>query len=181
MNIKEAKDKGKAFGYVLAQKKDELNKVTSKTDLVDFVKRTCGPEIKGDSEQEKYLDNMIKTINTSPFSKGLMFVYNIILKGEGLGSFDQSKKDRKKESRKADRYKHLIGKIIKIEDMEGELRYSGKKGVVEYVDDMGQLHGTWGGCAVIPETDSFKVLNEKKMRERQAQKDAWKYNNTLRN
>ena len=33
-------------------------------------------------------------------------------------------------------------------------------GVVEYIDDIGQLHGTWGGLAVIPEVDEFVILEQ---------------------
>lgn len=36
-------------------------------------------------------------------------------------------------------------------------RYDGATGVVTHIDDMGQLHGTWGGLAVIPEEDDFVV------------------------
>lgn len=63
--------------------------------------------------------------------------------------------------RSAERYKDLVGKKIQIIDMEGEPRYNSKIGVVEFVDSIGQLHGTWGGCAVIPGHDFFKVLSEK--------------------
>ena len=52
----------------------------------------------------------------------------------------------------------LIGKKIKILDMEGEIEYTGRVGVVESVDDAGQLHGTWGGCAVIPGVDSYEEV-----------------------
>ena len=38
----------------------------------------------------------------------------------------------------------MTGKKVLIIDMDGEPRYAGKSGVVEYVDSMGQLHGTWG-------------------------------------
>ena len=55
-------------------------------------------------------------------------------------------------------YKKLIGKTIRIDFMYGEPRYAGKTGVVTLVDDAYQLHGTWGGCAVIPGTDSYTVL-----------------------
>lgn len=57
---------------------------------------------------------------------------------------------------------HLIGKTIRIDEMEDEPRYVGRIGVVEYVDDIGQLHGTWGGLAVIPGTDHFTVLTDGK-------------------
>ena len=55
-------------------------------------------------------------------------------------------------------YDDLIGKKIRIIDMAGEPDYAGKEGVVERIDSLGQLHGTWGGLAVQPENDSFKVI-----------------------
>jgi len=51
-----------------------------------------------------------------------------------------------------------VGKTIRIDAMAGEPQYSGKVGTVEYVDDEGQLHGTWGGAAVIPGEDLYTVL-----------------------
>lgn len=53
----------------------------------------------------------------------------------------------------------MVGKTIRIEYMEGEPQYRGKEGKVTHVDDMCQLHGTWGGCALIPETDSYIIVN----------------------
>ena len=52
----------------------------------------------------------------------------------------------------------LVGKKILIIYMEGEPQYSGKTGYVERVDSIGQLHGTWGGCAIIPTVDMFEVI-----------------------
>ena len=37
-----------------------------------------------------------------------------------------------------------IGDTIRIIEMKGEPKYSGKIGTVEHVDDIGQIHGTWG-------------------------------------
>ena len=51
-----------------------------------------------------------------------------------------------------------IGDKLKIIWMEGEPQYAGKEGVVTFIDDMGTIHGTWGGCGLIPETDSWKVI-----------------------
>ena len=34
----------------------------------------------------------------------------------------------------------------------------GKEGTVEYIDSMGQIFGTWGGLAILPEEDRFEVL-----------------------
>ena len=53
-----------------------------------------------------------------------------------------------------------IGDKIRIISMDGEPHYSGKVGVVEHIDDLGQIHGTWGGCAIIPSVDSFEIINE---------------------
>lgn len=47
------------------------------------------------------------------------------------------------------------GTTVKIEYMSGEPAYAGRVGMVERIDDMGQLHGTWGGCALIPGEDIF--------------------------
>ena len=36
--------------------------------------------------------------------------------------------------------------------------YVGREGVVEHIDSIGQLHGTWGGLAVIPGEDKFVII-----------------------
>ena len=53
-----------------------------------------------------------------------------------------------------------VGQKIRIIDMDGEPHYTGREGVITHIDDMGQLHGTWGGLAVVPETDSYELINE---------------------
>ena len=40
------------------------------------------------------------------------------------------------------------GDKVRIVEMMGEPRYSGREGIVETIDDAGQVHGTWGGCAL---------------------------------
>lgn len=51
-----------------------------------------------------------------------------------------------------------VGDKIKIIFMDGESEYLGKVGIVEYIDDIGQIHSTWGGCALIPNVDRFEVV-----------------------
>ena len=51
-----------------------------------------------------------------------------------------------------------VGDIIKIINMVGEPQYSGKIGIVETIDDLGQIHGTWGGCALIPNVDLYEII-----------------------
>jgi hypothetical protein len=53
-----------------------------------------------------------------------------------------------------------IGDKIKIINMKGEDHYSGREGVIEYIDGLDQLHGTWGGLAVIPGEDEFEVIQK---------------------
>ena len=54
---------------------------------------------------------------------------------------------------------YKVGQCIKIIHLEGEdNRYDGKEGAIEDIDVIGQLHGTWGGQAVIPEADEFIVI-----------------------
>lgn len=40
------------------------------------------------------------------------------------------------------------GDIIHIYHMFGESEYSGREGVVRLIDDIGQIHGSWGGLAL---------------------------------
>ena len=52
-----------------------------------------------------------------------------------------------------------LNKTIRINYMDGEPNYTGRTGVVRSVDDIGQLHGTWGGLAVDPKVDSISLAN----------------------
>ena len=51
-----------------------------------------------------------------------------------------------------------IGDKIKIIHMEGESHYKGREGIDTHIDDAGQIHGTWGGCAIVSEVDEFIIL-----------------------
>lgn len=42
---------------------------------------------------------------------------------------------------------------------ESEKRLIGKSGVVTYVGDMGDIHGTWGGIGILP-NDQYHVIKE---------------------
>lgn len=54
-----------------------------------------------------------------------------------------------------------VGDTIRIIEMQGEPQYTGREGVVRSIDDMGQLHGSWGGLAVIPGEDQFELITRK--------------------
>lgn len=48
-------------------------------------------------------------------------------------------------------------RIIRLDDPYDKT-YPGRTGTVEMIDSMGQLHGTWGGLAVIPEVDTYEII-----------------------
>ena len=51
-----------------------------------------------------------------------------------------------------------VGTKIRIIYMDGEPHYAGREGTVIYIDSIGQLHGTWGGLAVVPGIDEIEVI-----------------------
>lgn len=55
-------------------------------------------------------------------------------------------------------------RIIRMNDDGGKdlqaRMYNGRSGVVEHIDSIGQMHGTWGGLAVIPEVDNYEILRQ---------------------
>ena len=55
---------------------------------------------------------------------------------------------------------YKVGMKIHIHRMDDPYasNYAGREGVITHIDDMGQLHGTWGGLALIPGTDNFEVI-----------------------
>ena len=57
--------------------------------------------------------------------------------------------------------KYEVGMIVFIihivDDSED---YFGRVGVIEKIDDIGQLHGSWGGLALIPNVDEFVVVGD---------------------
>lgn len=59
---------------------------------------------------------------------------------------------------KKDLQEKYLGRKIMIVSMLGEPQYSGRAGMVELVDDEGQLHGSWGGLALQPENDKFVII-----------------------
>ena len=55
----------------------------------------------------------------------------------------------------------MVGKKIRIIFLDDHFagdRYNGRVGIVTSVDSMGQLHGTWGGLALIPGVDEYEVI-----------------------
>ena len=54
---------------------------------------------------------------------------------------------------------YKVGDRIHIIHLHGEdTSYDGREGSITYIDDIGQLHGDWGGLAVIPTEDEFYAV-----------------------
>lgn len=53
-----------------------------------------------------------------------------------------------------------VGDKIRIIEMKGEESSNDREGVIEYIDALNQLHGTWGGLAVIPEQDTVELISD---------------------
>lgn len=53
-----------------------------------------------------------------------------------------------------------VGDTIRINYMKDEPQYTGREGVIRIIDDWGQLHGSWGGLAVVPDMDEFEIIKK---------------------
>ena len=51
-----------------------------------------------------------------------------------------------------------VGDKIRIVEMAGEPHYNGREGVIESIDDLGQLEGTWGGVRVHADEDTIELV-----------------------
>ena len=51
-----------------------------------------------------------------------------------------------------------VGDKLRIIEMVDEPSYTGKVGIVDHIDDIGQIHGSWGGCALIPGIDNYEKV-----------------------
>ena len=56
-----------------------------------------------------------------------------------------------------------VGDTIRINYMKDEPQYTGREGVITHIDDFGQLFGSWGGLAVVPDMDNFEIIKRKEM------------------
>lgn len=52
-----------------------------------------------------------------------------------------------------------IGDKVRVIYMDGEPGMEGVEGTVRYIDDMGQIHCTEFGLAIIPDVDIYEVLS----------------------
>lgn len=57
--------------------------------------------------------------------------------------------------------KYEVGmKVFIIHIVDDIQDYYGRVGVITHIDDIGQLHGTWGGLALISSIDDFIILED---------------------
>lgn len=119
----------------------------------------CNKEVETLEETTIYInDEKIETISLCP---DCLEKVKSILEDENFGEHLMKyikELDENWEKGTAENVK--VGSVIKIVELfeEKDLSYVNRTGVVEFIDDAGQLHGSWGGLAVIPEKDKFLVL-----------------------
>lgn len=57
--------------------------------------------------------------------------------------------------------KYEVGmKVFIIHIVDDAEDYFGRVGFITHIDDIGQLHGTWGGLALVSDLDNFIVVEE---------------------
>ena len=57
--------------------------------------------------------------------------------------------------------KYEVGmKLLIIHVVDDIVDYSGRVGTITHIDDIRQLHGTWGGLALVPDLDDFVVVGD---------------------
>ena len=49
---------------------------------------------------------------------------------------------------------------VHIIEMVGEPQYNGREGYITYVNNLGQIYGTWGISFLRPERDRFELRKE---------------------
>lgn len=57
--------------------------------------------------------------------------------------------------------KYEVGMVIFIIHIVDDAEdYFERVGTITHIDDIGQLHGTWGSLALVPDLDNFIVVEE---------------------
>lgn len=56
------------------------------------------------------------------------------------------------------KYDVKSGDKVHIYYMEGEPQYSGREGIVRHIDDIKQIHGSWGGLA-LTFSDDWEIID----------------------
>lgn len=83
--------------------------------------------------------------------------------GEVKAMRDEQKERERQAANRARNPEVKPGDRIRIIKMDGEPHYDGKEGEVDYIDSIGQIHGTWGGLAVVPEVDIYEIIVEESL------------------
>ena len=133
---------------------DEVNAKRSwkVSELKDLAAKYTVPQVDYDYITLHYNGEIInENLKEDPLDQEFPEVEENLEEKVGLPSFDSEVK---------------IGDKIRIIHLEGEDNsYDDKEGTVEHIDDIGQLHGSWGGLAVIPGVDEFEVITDESLKE----------------
>ena len=114
----------------------------------------CGKEIKGVGNNAQPLADGVccNKCNERVLIMRMMMVAYQYADAKGKEHFKQKAREHNSD------HPAVVGAKCLIVDMEGEPNYNGCIGTITHIDDAKQIHGTWGGCAIIPDTDIYIVL-----------------------
>lgn len=128
-----------AHGYIYFDPNIEMEKILQIEGLTKF----SNEKVVFSTDQGNYIVRFHPTYKVRDEEVYYKYISDIILRG--LGIMKVGDKIR----------------IIRLNDCGYDFQareYSGREGVITSIDDIGQLHGTWGGLAVIPGEDEFEII-----------------------
>ena len=150
-------------GYEEAKKEIMDTPIAHKDNILDTIDHV-------EDEEKEHVDELISATTEIPFDKEeapAPVVEEPVVEEEPLNQDFPEVEENLEEKVDLPAFDSdvKVGDSILIINMEGEPDYCGRKGKVDHIDSLGQLHGTWGGLAVIPGVDKFDILTDESLKE----------------
>ena len=146
-------------GYEEAKKEILDTPIAHKDNILDTIDHV-------EDEEKEHVDELITATTEIPFDKEeapASVVEEPVVEEEPLNQEFPEVEENLEEKVDLPAFDSdiKVGDKIRIIHLEGEDNsYDGKEGTVDHIDSIGQLHGTWGGLAVIPGVDDFDIITE---------------------
>ena len=123
----------------------------------------CGKEFEELEELNLYInDEYLSTIHVCPKCAALLREIMEDEKfGEKLVAYLKELETLWEHGTKENTKVGTLVQIVQLKDEPVAPLY-GRTGIVEFIDDAGQIHGTWGSLAILPDVDNWLVLKNDK-------------------
>jgi len=130
--------------HIKDEEKEHIDELIDAAAEIPFDKEESNREVEGEKEEEKFSEP------ENPFESEF----------ESFNAYGEKVNENCAADTPFDS-EAKVGDKIRIIHLEGEDdRYDGREGVVDHIDGLGQLHGTWGGLAIIPGVDNYVVITD---------------------